>query len=150
MSLEFETEANFQDEAYQGKTFPSQYGTRGPHESDECTDIFCMIIFILYLVGMIGLVVFLYPKAHVGEMRSMLDSAGNKCGADKGFEDYKNLYMFKFTPPFRSVCVKECPKFDFNQIKFNSTGTATEAIEPVYFSNFSAAVKAEKGKYYNF
>lgn len=146
MSLEVDKdqENQFQNEAYLGKPFPTQYGTRGPRDSDNCTDIFCAILFILYVAGMVALVVILRPKAHVAQMRELMDSSGNKCGVDPGFEEYKTLYFFKFSRDYKSVCVKDCPKFDYAQIKLNSTGTATDYIQPVFFSNFSAAVKASK------
>lgn len=144
LEVEVGNEEKFQDEAYQGKPFPVQYGSRGPKDSDQCTDIICLVFFLLYVIGMIAIVIVLRPTAHIDEMRNVMDSEGNHCGKDAGFEDYPNLMFFKFTPKFRSVCVKACPKFDYNQIKFNSTGTATDYIQPVYFSNFSAAVKASK------
>lgn len=93
---------------------------------------------------MIAIVVLNLANSDISSMREISDSEGNVCGQDSGYEDYKNLVMFNFDAPYRSVCVKECPKFDYNQIKYNSDGTNSSVIEPVYFENFTKAVEYGK------
>lgn len=141
MKLEVEAEKSSESKLYKGKPFPGQYGKRGPRDSDSCTDILCIFVFLFYIGIMITLVINLRSSAHIEDLRELMDSEGNKCGVSKGFEEYKSLYFFKFSAPYKSTCVKECPKFDYNQIKFNSTGTAQRPITPLYFSNFSSFVK---------
>lgn len=118
-------------------------GQNGPVKENKFTDVFCCIFFLGYVAGMIAIVVLNLANSNIGSMREISDSEGNICGSDSGFEDYPNLMMFNFAAPYRSVCVKECPKFDYNQIKYNADGTNSSVIEPVYFENFTKAVEYE-------
>ena len=59
---------------------------------------------------------------------------------DQSVRDFKYLYMIKFSKNYRSICVRECPIFDYNQIKYNSTGLNSTYIRPVYFENLSAVI----------
>jgi hypothetical protein len=104
------------------------------------------LFFLIYLAGMVGVVVLNLANSKVSSMRQLQDSEGNVCGVDAGYEKHTRLMMFKFTAPYRSVCVTECPKFDYNQIKFNADGTSTEKIEPVYIESFAKVVEYGKNK----
>ena len=76
------------------------------------------------------------------KLSSPLDSEGNICGKDKDFEEYPYLFIYKFDEPYKSVCVKECPKFDYNQMRYNSNGKNKTKIDPVYFEDFLDAVES--------
>lgn len=129
------------DEKFMGKTVPSKLLT-GPNEQKKCTDLLCCLIFVL-LVGGIGFATFVhYPNSKIGLMTTPRDSVGNVCGVTAEVKDYPHLYMIKLSSPYRSVCVKSCPSFDYNQIRYNSTGTNSSAAPPVVsFEDFSDAVK---------
>lgn len=142
--IESPDEKKFQDEGYKGVPLPIEFGSRGPKDDERCTDVVCLSLFLAYIAGMVLIVILMRSSSNIEAMRDVMDSEGNRCGKDQGYEQFPKLLFFKFTPNFRSVCVQACPKFDYNQIRFNSTGTATEYIQPVYFSNFSAAVKAKR------
>ena len=94
----------------------------------KVTDKCCLVLFILYLLAMIGTAIYAYTRSDPQGISKVYDSSGNICGFDAA-KDYPLLYMQTFSAPFRSVCVKACPVFDYNQIKYNSTGVSnyTEA-----------------------
>lgn len=49
-----------------------------------------------------------------------MDSHGNFCGMGE-LEDYPYLYFLNFQLPLTTVCVKECPKFDYNSLMGKDT-----------------------------
>ncbi len=107
-------EAQFQDENYKGEKLPIAISKNGPPKESKFTDVFCCLFFILYVAGMIAVIIMNSANSDVKAMRDISDSEGNICGKSNGFENLPKLLMFKFTAPFHSVCVKECPKFDYN------------------------------------
>ena len=119
---------------------------KGPVVKRSMTDIICCAIFLLYIGGMVGVFFYKYKDFKLDLLKAPLDSEANTCGKDKGFEDYPYLFLFTFTEPYRSVCVKECPKFDYAQMRYNSTGknSTTKGIKPVYFEDFEDAVRDSK------
>jgi len=136
-----DNESLYNKEGYEGEKFPRAIGERGPStQSGGFTDLFCCIFFLLYIAGMVALLFLNMANSKVSSMSHQLDSDGNACGFDDSVKDFKYLLMFKFQKPFKSVCVKECPIFDYNQMKYNSTGSNTTYIQPLYFSNFSNAI----------
>ena len=139
--IQADDESKYNDEGYMGVPFPREIGQNGPIKESRCTDMFCCIFFLAYIAGMGALGFLNMAKSKVGTMSHQLDSDGKACGYDKGYENYPYLMMFSFSEPYKSACVKHCPKFDYNQIKYNSTGSNTTAITPVYFSNFSEVTK---------
>lgn len=129
------------DDKYLGQQVPKRL-SNGPVRSRRATDIICCIIFALFLVAWIALGVYytLQPNK-MTSMTEILDSEGNYCGIDAKVKDYPYLYMIKFDADYRSVCVKQCLKFDYNQIKYNSDGTNTSTITPLYYEDLPAAAK---------
>ena len=69
-----------------------------------------------------------------------MDSDARICGQDEAVKNFPFLYIFKFEKNYRSVCVSSCLKFDYNQIKYNSTGAATDYIRPLYYENYTTIV----------
>ena len=51
------------------------------------------------------------------DLTKIYDSSGNECGFG-ATKDYPYLFMQTFLKPYKSVCVKKCPKFDYNEIKY--------------------------------
>lgn len=143
MSTQFkeDDENQFQDEKYKGEKLPQALGKTGPQKGNSLTDFFCCILFLGYIAGMVAIVVLNLANSHIGSMREASDSEGNICGKTEGFEDYKLLYFFNFKAPFKSVCVKECPKFDYNQIRYNANGQESKPVTPLYFEGFNKAVE---------
>jgi hypothetical protein len=69
-------------------------------------------------------------------MYKLYDSSKNDCGVGEA-KDFPFLYMQTFKAPYKSVCVKECPHFDYNQIKYNSTGHLNRPVEDGEDSEYS-------------
>ena len=142
-NLQPDNEARFGDPTYKGEKLLTKYGVRGA-DPDRHTDTLCCAVFAAYVVGMLVVHFLTKTESDFSKATKLLESEGHRCGKDKGFEDYPFLLIFKFNPPFKSVCVKTCPNFDYNQMRYNSTGNATAYIRPVYFLNFTDAVELRK------
>lgn len=127
------------DEKYTGRKLPIPLSV-GPKQR-KFTDIICCFVFLSMIVGMSLAIFWNYPKSKIKEMTQTRDSEGNVCGVSPKTKDYPFLYMVKFSSPYRSVCVKECPKFDYNQIRYNSDGSNTTDIKPVHFEDLTGAAK---------
>ena len=129
------------DEKHTGKKIPQQFA-QGPRESKKCTDMFCCLLFVLFVGGMVFATFVHFPHSKINLMTTPRDSQGNICGHSDATKDFPFLYMVKFSSPYRSVCVKECLIIDYNQIRYNSDGKNASVITPVTFENFTEAVKA--------
>jgi hypothetical protein len=88
------------------------------------TDKCCFFLFIVYLLLMIGTAIYAIQHSHADDIKSVYDSSGNMCGRD-GAKDYPYLYMQNFQKNYKSVCVKECPTFDYNAIKSGKKASTT-------------------------
>ena len=135
--LTFDDRRSIDDYDFLGDRLPERI-SHGPVRSRRWTDIICLVIFCIHFIGLIVLLVIFILSNNISSMSLPLDSDSRICGKD--IVGYPYLYMFKFSAPYRSVCVKDCLKFDYNQIKYNSTGTNTTSIQPLYFENYSSVV----------
>ena len=76
------------------------------------------------------------------DITKIYDSSGNACGFDKA-KDHHLLYMQTYSKPYKSVCVKSCPKFDYNAIKYEKPHDKEVPVEengypgPMYFKEFA-------------
>jgi hypothetical protein len=111
---------------------PVQVGNRN---RDRNTDRVVALIFGVALV--LSLLIFFVnvPRGHFDLTDKVLDSEGRVCGVDEVVKNHPYLYMVKFSENFKSVCVSECPRFDYNQIYFNSTGLNKTVTQPLYFES---------------
>lgn len=113
---------------------PVQNNQRG--STDKC----CLIIFLLYLILMISTMIFALVNSEHEDITKLYDSSGNACGFDKA-EGFEILYLQRFSKPFISVCVKECPSFDYNEIKYKIPGGTDKAEDypgSLEFKKFNA------------
>lgn len=65
----------------------------GPASDRSCTDILCCLIFIAFIVGLVGTAIWAYSDG--GDMTIFLtgwDSDGNGCGHSEKTKAYKYLY----------------------------------------------------------
>lgn len=120
---------------------PETWGI-GPvrNKARRCTDMWCYIIFLLTLVAMIAFAIWAYLAADQRGISKVYDSSGNICGKGAA-ENFPLLYLQTFEKPYRSVCVSECPTFDYNAIKYwSGTGPKYpngEALAALNFNDFT-------------
>lgn len=77
------------------------------------TDKTCLLFFILYLISMIITGAWGLSRASNVPFYKVYDSSRNVCGEGRA-KDFPLLYMQTFSKPYRSVCVRACPSFDYN------------------------------------
>jgi len=96
----------------------------GPiHDSKRSiTDKLCLLIFITFLILMIVTMIWALKNSNHSDLSKIYDSSGNICGFGET-KDFPYLFLQTFEKPYRSVCVKTCPKFDYNEIKYKSLTT---------------------------
>lgn len=110
----------------------------GPVPNRSVTDIAFCVCFLVFFLAWVVIGVLYCIKGKVGNFDNLLDSEGNQCGIDGNVRDYPYLYMLKFDADYKSYCVKSCPAFDYNQIKYNSTGMNITAIKPLYYEDLGS------------
>lgn len=103
-------------------------------------DKICCLLFLLCMSLMISIMANTIDMSSNEVFLKTYDSSNNECGKDKA-NNYPFLYMLTYTEPYKSVCVANCPTFDYNQIKFNSEDKMSRqeavAIDPLDFKDFS-------------
>jgi Plasma-membrane choline transporter len=136
--IQFEKRKSNLDDRFLGDRLPNRLGD-GPVQVKRSTDTICLVLFCLLFIGLISMIlVFMIGGNNAYKLSKPLDSEARVCGDE--VKGYPYLYMFKFEANYRSVCVKNCPKFDYNQIKYNSDGSNKQSIEPLYFENYGQKV----------
>lgn len=120
---------------------PETWGI-GPvrNKARRCTDMWCYILFLLTLAAMIGFAIWAFLAADQRGIAKVYDSSGNICGKGAA-ENFPLLYLQTFEKPYRSVCVSECPEFDYNAIKYWTPSgpryPAGETVAPMDFTAFT-------------
>lgn len=93
---------------------------RGPIKGRSCTDILCLLLFLVFLVGWGVVAGFAATSGDPSRLLYPTDSFGRVCGKDPGLEDKKFLFFFDLTKcaspkviatgcPTPQVCVEKCP-----------------------------------------
>ena len=74
------------DRSYKGEDFKikTELGS-GPFHERRCTDIFCCLIFTLFLAGMGFCSGYGYMNGHPDKLLSPIGGDGNICGVSPGF-----------------------------------------------------------------
>ena len=107
------------DRDYKGEDFNiKQELGGGPFKERRCTDIFCCLIFTLFLSGMGYCAAYGFMNGNPDKLLSPIDGDNKICGVTKGYEDYPYLFVADInealkdsTNMFRyGSCVKACPK----------------------------------------
>lgn len=119
---------------------PETWGIGPVRNRDRrCTDMWCYILFIITLLAMIATAIWAILASDPRGIAKVYDSSGNICG-EGAAANHPLLYLQTFEKPYRSVCVSDCPTFDYNQIKYNSSGVSTYdqagPIPPLLFHDF--------------
>ena len=88
---------------------------RGPLANRRCTDLFCLLLFLLSTGGAGYIGYYGYHNGNPDEILAPMDGDGNFCGKTAGYEDYPYILYTDissfFWPPY-GVCVTECPTKD--------------------------------------
>ncbi|KAF2353312.1 Choline transporter-like [Trinorchestia longiramus] len=93
---------------------------RGPVKSRSCTDILCLLLFVVFLVGWGVVAVIGVMHGDPTRLLYPTDSRGQVCGRDTAVKDKPYLFFFDLTRcaspkvvatgcATPQVCVKECP-----------------------------------------
>ena len=107
------------DRNYKGDDFNIRTDLmKDPFNNRRCTDIFCCLIFVVFLGGMGALTYYGYAHGDPNKLVSPIDGDGKICGWSEGYEDYPYLFIADITEAAGpttnifeyGVCVKECPK----------------------------------------
>jgi len=83
-------------------------------EGRSCTDILCLIIFLVFLGAMVVATDYGLENGNIQKLLAPIDGQGKFCGITPGYEDHKYLYLRNLVGnPIKiflgAVCVKECP-----------------------------------------
>lgn len=96
---------------------PKENGKRGVVIERSCTDVLCLILFVIYLVGLIVLYVQLYSNSDMRIIDHPTNDLREHCGLDK-YKDKPNLYYYQLDKDLqlggsfgklKGACVEECP-----------------------------------------
>ncbi|XP_012547944.1 CTL-like protein 2 isoform X1 [Bombyx mandarina] len=93
----------------------------GPIHNRSCTDVFWIILFLIFLGGWMYIGYYGYQNGNIEKLLAPMDSNGKRCGVDSGVINRKYLLFFNLanclrpeTPitgcPTPQVCVEECPQ----------------------------------------
>lgn len=111
---------------------------RGPVGKRRLTDKICLFICLIFFIFFIVMIFTYSWNNDYKALEHPMDSEARICGRDEAVKDFPYLYVFKFERNYRSVCVRECLKFDYNQIKYNADGNnGTYSMKPMYFGEFN-------------
>ena len=89
-----------------------------------CTDIFCLVLYIIFLLGWIAVAVVAFLDGNPEKILFPTDSAGNICGRGDN-EGKPMMFMFDITRcagigkaldgcPTPSICVAQCPNIEWS------------------------------------
>ena len=124
-----DTRRSLADPDYKGEDYTFNVEIeKGPLTDRRCTDIFCLIIFIL-AVGVGGWIgIYALENGDPDAIMAPMDADGKFCGRDEGYEDYPYLFYadIEYSTWFPyAICVKSCPKMvDSETGTFECKGTS--------------------------
>lgn len=83
----------------------------GPIEERSCTDILCLLTFIIVVIVLFSIGLYGWKNGHPDRMMQAYDSDGRPCGHHEDTKDYKYIYLTFPYPGYYgySTCVKHCP-----------------------------------------
>jgi len=113
------------DDAYRVPAIWAEGPVKSPYR--KMTDKICLILFLLTLAAIISISVYGWVRGDERDVRRVYDSSGNACGIGRA-ADYPYLYFQTFTAPLVTVCVKECPKIDYDVINTSAAGAGLAPI----------------------
>lgn len=94
--------------------YQSLQKSKGPIRKRKCTDIFCLIIFLSFVVFTAIISIHAYLNGDLKRVARVIDSDQKPCGEAER-EDYPYIYINDpYSVKFyrNTICLKECPKTD--------------------------------------
>lgn len=79
-----EFEYKEQDPRYMGEPFPRELAS-GPTEDRKCRDLFFLILYIAFWVGLIVVASIAFSRGQPHLLASPFDSSGQQCGYSSGY-----------------------------------------------------------------
>ncbi|XP_034234903.1 CTL-like protein 2 isoform X2 [Thrips palmi] len=135
-----------------GKPFEYDPNFKGPRDRRSCTDILCLLLFIVFLVAWGAVGFFAYKFGDPSRILQPTDFSGQKCGVDA--EVVRKPYLLFFDPSLcarptanvlvngcssPSVCVDKCPTEEFYAPNhYNLGGLASLRPGPICLPNITA------------
>ena len=108
----------------------------GPLKDRRCTDVFCFLVFLVFIAAMVVVGVFGFMNGDPALIIYPHDSSGNQCGRPgTPAEKYPLLYFVDPDSTKFTVCVKECPQTE-----------APECLPNNWVVNCKFTVKHENNK----
>ncbi|XP_065209657.1 choline transporter-like 2 [Planococcus citri] len=94
---------------------------RGVKEKRSCTDIYCLLILVVFVGCWIGVGYYAFWNGDINRILAPKDSTGRICGVDDDVRGKEYLFFFDISKcvslnvfiygcPTKQMCVKECPK----------------------------------------
>uniref|UniRef100_A0A1W7RAS8 Choline transporter-like protein n=1 Tax=Hadrurus spadix TaxID=141984 RepID=A0A1W7RAS8_9SCOR len=123
----------------------------GPIKNRSCTDVLCLLIFVIFLIGWAVLAGYGFKYGDPDTLIDPTDSHGDVCGRGK-HKDRKFLYFFnlleciKFTSvlsgcPTPQVCVHHCPNETFSVYSALLTKTSENELKEKLICKYEADKK---------
>lgn len=92
---------------------------KGPIRNRKCTDVFCMILFLCFILFIAAVSIFSYIQGDTNKIAQVIDSDQKICGENER-ANYPYIYVNDpFSMKFyeNTVCVKSCPSTDKSKIE---------------------------------
>lgn len=100
-----------EDPDFKGDRLDDKYGD-GPEEKRGCTDVFCCLLFLVFLGGLGYVASIAFTTGRPEYLVYPFDSAGSQCGYTSGYESYPYIYITSYNLKLEFVCVASCPNVD--------------------------------------
>lgn len=95
--VETEKSANtLSDKDKEKDTLPRSELQNGPIQNRGCTDILCCLIFVAFIVVLVGVGSYGLSNGKPMNLLTTFDTDGKMCGKSEGYTDYPLLYIPSF------------------------------------------------------
>lgn len=120
-----------QQDADYGNSLHHDPDFKGPRRNRSCTDIICLLFFIIAMVAWIIIGKYAYQHGDLDRLLVPADSDGRRCGLDSDVKKKPFLFFFDLTKcanisvlidgcSTTQICVEECPLENWTAMKYTS------------------------------
>ncbi|KAJ1520727.1 hypothetical protein ONE63_003822 [Megalurothrips usitatus] len=131
-------------EKHFGKAFHYEPDFKGPRDRRGCTDILCLLLFVVFLAAWALLGILAYQNGDPNRILKPTDVGGRQCGVDSAVLDKPYLLFFDPSLCARnplntlkngcsspSVCVSTCPTTEFYAPNYYKQGPLASNLRPI-------------------